>query len=108
MSAMSNTCDFRALASGFPARGDTESLIRIAWWGSAWGDVVCAPDAPDRDLVLKEAALFNLGIALFDSVIDERPDLHLAVSECILPLARNAGRQVGSRIVILLVVDDPA
>lgn len=61
------------LARAFPSRGDEPRLREIAWFGSAFGDIVCSAESPERAFVLREAAVFNLAVALFDTVVDNHP-----------------------------------
>jgi hypothetical protein len=63
--------DLSAIANAVVSRGDVERLRTIAWWGSALAELVVDSDSPARDDILAEAAAFNLGVALFDSVIDD-------------------------------------
>ena len=58
-------------ANAVTSRGDVERLRTIAWWGSALAELVVERDSPARDSILTEAAAFNLGVALFDSVVDD-------------------------------------
>ena len=61
----------RDLAKAVPERGDEKRLLEIARWGSVLGDLAVPTSSPQRDAVLREAALFNLGVALFDTYVDE-------------------------------------
>jgi hypothetical protein len=55
-------------------RGATAAhLHRIAWHGSALADIGCAPDHPARKRLLLDGALFNLAVALTDSLADDDP-----------------------------------
>jgi len=63
--------DFADLAARYPSRGDEARLRQLAWLGSAFADAATPHDHPQREQVLREAALFNLAIALFDTVIDD-------------------------------------
>jgi hypothetical protein len=67
-----------------PGRGDAGRLLEIARWGAALGDLVPASAPGERDAILREAARFNLGVALFDSRVDDGsphlPDLARALS----------------------------
>ena len=60
-----------SVANAVVGRGDADRLRTIAWWGSALADLVLDSDSPARDAILTEAAAFNLGVALFDSVVDD-------------------------------------
>jgi hypothetical protein len=61
-----------ALANQIGQRGATAAhLQRIAWHGSALADLGCPPDSPERIAILEDCALFNLAVALTDSVVDD-------------------------------------
>lgn len=64
---------FADLAAAFPSRGDVTRLGRIAWFGSALGDIACAEHGRRADDVIEDAALLNVAVALFDTVVDEQP-----------------------------------
>jgi hypothetical protein len=64
---------FDELARRFPTRGDAHHLRRVAWYGSALADIACRPDTVGRDDVLRTGALFNVAVALADTVVDEHP-----------------------------------
>ena len=66
---------FAELAGALPSRGDGTRLEQIAWFGSALGDVACAVEGTRDDEVLSDAALFNVSVALFDTVSDDKPHL---------------------------------
>lgn len=70
LSVFSRSCDLETLAWRIPWRGDAERLRTIAWWGSALGDLASDERRPERSPILAEAAAFNLGVALFDSVVE--------------------------------------
>ncbi|RYY57402.1 MAG: hypothetical protein EOO09_02800 [Chitinophagaceae bacterium] len=77
------------IATAIPHRGDVEDLMVIAWFGSAIADLGCYDSGEKRDRILQEGALFNLAVALFDTVMDEMPahrdQLKLSVN---IPLIR--------------------
>jgi len=53
-------------------RGPTAAHLHvIAWHGSALADVGCAPARAHRDELLLDCALFNLAVALTDSLVDD-------------------------------------
>lgn len=55
-----------------PTRGDRRRLEQIAWFGSALAEIGCAEGGVvDRSLLI-EGAAFNLAVALFDTLVDER------------------------------------
>jgi hypothetical protein len=57
-----------------PSRAETPGdLHHIAWHGSALADIGCPTDHPLRERLLLDAALFNLAVALTDSLVDEDP-----------------------------------
>lgn len=58
------------IATRFSWRGNLKRLETIAWWGSALGDVASVRHPIDRSQVLWEAASFNLGVCLFDSILE--------------------------------------
>jgi hypothetical protein len=66
--------DFAELARLSPERGDAARLREIAWFGSAVADIASSGD----DAVLRTGGLFNLAVALVDSVVDHRRDDRLA------------------------------
>jgi hypothetical protein len=62
------------LVQRLPSRADTAAdLHHIAWHGSALADVGCPADHPLRERLLLDGALFNLAVALTDSLVDEDP-----------------------------------
>lgn len=99
-------CRTAALALAVPARGDAASLRRILWWGSALGDIASAVRPDDRDRIVREAALFNLGVALFDSVVDRAPQLVPPLARALAP-ARLEARLHASGADPVLAVDQP-
>ena len=60
-----------SLEESIDSRGDPKRLLEIATWGSCLGDLACPLNCPEREQVMREAAWFNLGVALFDSFVDE-------------------------------------
>jgi hypothetical protein len=62
------------LVPQIPSRAQTAGdLHHIAWHGSALADVGCPADHPLREQLLLDGALFNLAVALTDSLVDEDP-----------------------------------
>jgi hypothetical protein len=62
------------LVERMPSRADTAAdLHHIAWHGSALADIGCPADHPLREELLLDGALFNLAVALTDSLVDEDP-----------------------------------
>lgn len=59
------------IAKRFSWRGNVKRLEKIAWWGSALGDVASVRWPTDRSQILWEAASFNLGVSLFDSILEK-------------------------------------
>lgn len=55
-------------------------LHRIAWHGSALADIGCPAGHPARSGVLIDAALFNLAVALTDSLVDDEPSIGARVA----------------------------
>jgi hypothetical protein len=77
---------FDLLASHFPTRGNTEGLKRIAWYGSALADIACGDYNEEvRTWTLKDAALFNVAAALFDTVMDDIPRRAHLLQEALHP-----------------------
>lgn len=76
---------FSDLGEAFPTRGGTGRIGLIAWFGSLVADIGCAPTFRHRDLVLREGALFNLAVALFDTIIDDQPSRRRAAAEALRP-----------------------
>jgi hypothetical protein len=68
-----------------PWRGDAGRLGRVAWWGSALGDVATTVRSAHRSDIMREAALFNLAVALFDSIVDEASALSGQLAEALHP-----------------------
>jgi hypothetical protein len=62
---------FKQLTSDFSSRGDEERIKEIAWFGSVIGDIFCPVQFGNKDAILKEAAIFNVAIAFFDTVVDD-------------------------------------
>ena len=63
-----------ALVPRIPSRAETPGdLHHIAWHGSALADIGCPAAHPLREQLLLDAALFNLAVALTDSLVDEDP-----------------------------------
>lgn len=56
-----------------PSRGSEEILKRIAWYGSALSDINTEEGLEHSNRVLTEGALFNVAVALFDTIIDDMP-----------------------------------
>jgi hypothetical protein len=78
--------DLAALALRVSARGSTaEHLHLIARHGSALADVGCAPAREDRDQLLLDAAIFNLAVALIDSLVDEDAPAGAGVARVLSP-----------------------
>ncbi|HET9057267.1 MAG TPA: hypothetical protein VFN30_10535 [Chitinophagaceae bacterium] len=75
--------DFSFIAKHIPHRGDSDNLKLIAWFGSAITDLACWDLNENKEDILVEGALFNLGISLFDSVIDEIPNKKLELLHAI-------------------------
>lgn len=78
---------FAELAQHFPSRGDVQHLCKVAWYGSAVADIAVARAAPERELALRDGALFNVGIALFDTIVDDQPDGLAGAQEALYPAA---------------------
>lgn len=74
LSAFSKIHRLPEIACHFAWRGEAEKLAKIAWWGSALGDIASTPQATDRLNIMWESAAFNLGVALFDSVLEKAAD----------------------------------
>jgi hypothetical protein len=67
-------------------RGATaQHLHRIAWHGSALADIGCPPDHPARERLLLDAALFNLAVALTDSLVDDDPQAGALAARVLAP-----------------------
>jgi hypothetical protein len=80
-------CHFGKLAQHFRPDGGAMELREIAWWGSALADIASEAAAQPRDEdVLSDAALFNLGVALFDGVVDHAPERIPAIAESLSPV----------------------
>jgi hypothetical protein len=78
--------DLAAVALRVSARGATaEHLHLIARHGSALADIGCAPGREDRDQLLLDAAIFNLAVALIDSLVDEDAPAGASVARVLSP-----------------------
>jgi hypothetical protein len=63
---------FDRLATLFPTRGDAAGLRRIARFGSQLAAIACIAAGLDPiPPLLIEGARFNLGVALFDTIVDD-------------------------------------
>lgn len=58
-------------ASFFPNRGGIKGFSTIIWWGSVITDIINTNEKDRKNNTLEVAGLFNLGIALFDTIIDD-------------------------------------
>ncbi len=77
---------FGTLAGHFRPFGGPLELREIAWWGSALADIACAAGGKRSDEeLLRDAALFHLGVALFDDVIDTQPERSDRLAEALHP-----------------------
>jgi hypothetical protein len=77
---------FDELALQFPTRGETQRLIAIARFGAQLADIAWSVSRRDaRDDLLVEGALFNVGVALFDTVVDDQPQRRVAVAASLGP-----------------------
>lgn len=90
LSRFSDAYRLDAIASVFDARGDIARLKQIAWWGSALADLALIDDSAVRDRVLAEGAVFNLAVALFDSVVDEGSPLAARLAHTLEPRRMSA------------------
>ncbi len=76
------------LVQRMPSRADTAAdLHHIAWHGSALADVGCPADHPLRERLLLDGALFNLAVALTDSLVDEDPYAGMRAARVLSPQA---------------------
>jgi hypothetical protein len=76
---------FDRIASQFPTRGDAVGLRRIARFGSQLASIACrAAGLQPEPPILIEGALFNLAVALFDTIVD---DQRLRIGEAAVGLA---------------------
>ena len=95
------------LAAGLPTRGDPAQLHQIAWWGSALGDIAAGQRCNDHEAIVAEAALFNLAVALFDTVVEDRRDLVSMLAEAMAPAAMRARLLAPHDERAALVVEHP-
>jgi hypothetical protein len=80
-----------AIVERIRGRGTTAAhLHHIAWHGSALADIGCPPDHPARERLLMDAALFNLAVALTDSLVDDEPQLGAQAGRVLAPDALSA------------------
>jgi len=64
--------ELKSYEGSFRRRGGLEGMITTMWWGSAINDILNSPDCrSEKTLII--SGLFNLGVALFDSIIDDFP-----------------------------------
>ena len=84
--ALSEYWRMNEIPQHFSSRGNTDVLCQIAWCGSALGDIACADDKHTDSALLKEAALFNLGIALFDTIAEEYPKKIIFLARALEPV----------------------
>jgi hypothetical protein len=76
------------LVERMPSRADTAAdLHHIAWHGSALADVGCPADHPLRERLLLDGALFNVAVALTDSLVDEDPRAGMRAARVLSPHA---------------------
>jgi hypothetical protein len=74
------------LAQRIRGRGPTAAhLHQIAWHGSALADIGCPAEHPSRERVLLDAALFNLAVALTDSLVDDEAHTGAQAAEVLRP-----------------------
>jgi hypothetical protein len=76
---------FGSFGDAFPTRSGADRLSRIAWFGAVLADISCSPACDERDQVLREGALFNLAVALFDTVADDQPSRLAATAKALQP-----------------------
>jgi hypothetical protein len=75
-----------ALLERISGRGATPAhLQRIAWHGSALADIACPDQHPLREQALLDAALFNLAVALTDSLVDDEPGAGARAGRALAP-----------------------
>jgi hypothetical protein len=74
------------LAQRIRGRGPTAAhLHHIAWHGSALADIGCPAEHPSRERLLLDAALFNLAVALTDSLVDDETHTGARAAEVLHP-----------------------
>jgi hypothetical protein len=74
------------LAQRIRGRGPTAAhLHHIAWHGSALADIGCPAEHPSRERLLLDAALFNLAVALTDSLVDDEAHTGAQAAEVLRP-----------------------
>ncbi len=96
------------LVSRMPSRAETAGdLHHIAWHGSALADIGCPAGHPLRERLLLDGALFNLAVALTDSLVDEDPRAGARAGRVLSPpnLERRLRGPSDPRAAI--VVDEP-
>ena len=86
LALLADTFQFDELARHFPTRGNSSALKRIARFGSQLIAIACAAAGLGSEFpLLVEGALFNLGVALFDTVVDDQPSRLPAVTAALNP-----------------------
>lgn len=73
-------------------------MLEVAGWGASLGDLATPTDYALRESVMQESALFNLGVALFDSFVDDQDPRVAEVSVALSP-DRLSARLVGSELL---------
>ena len=89
------------VAKHFIWRGDCERLEAIAWWGSALGDISSVGQPIYRSQIIWEAASFNLGIALFDSILENDSDKFPLLAQVL------HGKRLKARLECSSISDQP-
>lgn len=85
LSSLSEDYSFSRISRAFRPRGTADELLRIAWLGSVLGDIASGGPGDDWTEIATEAALFNLGVALFDTVVDESQGKVPRLAEALRP-----------------------
>lgn len=86
------------LAVLFPNRGERDCVRRIVSYGAMLGIVAAGAESPLRGDVVFEAAMFNLGVALFDTVVDDHVASIPTLTAALRPDQISHAMRTGERI----------
>jgi hypothetical protein len=89
-----------AAADGLPG-WDIRRAEQVICWGARLAELgLASEESSEADSVMREAGLFNLAVACFDTVVDEMPGQLLPLARALHPslLARRLDGAAGSRL----------
>lgn len=82
----------------FSNRGEADRVRRIVSYGAMLGVVAAGAESPLRGDVIFEAAMFNLGVALFDTVVDDHAACIPTLTAAVRPGQIGHALRTGERI----------